>query len=571
MICINCMNSELQNNICPVCGFHEAAYAPAPCHLPLRTILSGRYLTGTAVHETNTFIIYNGWDNDNNKQVEIHEYFPRLFVSRTSASNHSVSVFPGRESAFSKSKAEHLAVLENFQTFSSAPGILVSENFFKENNTFYYITSHSKKQTLEAFLQTHKQIPEDILLPLLNPLLKSLWTLHSAGHYHGMISPKQIYVNYDSAARFCFRLTPAQKSRIKENIKPHNIELSGFESACFVHLDGCTMDDLNTHSPFLPLEVYHSKVGAPADIYSLAAVIYKALTGKVPASPIERLHDDSLINLFDKNLLSSELAQSFLSHALKPLAADRLHSLKELYAGLFQLDIDSTDTYYSENPRKKYTRANNYYLGINNCKQNYEKAFHLYQDAANHGHRLAQCCLGICYYLGDGTEPNMELAKKWLTLSAKQGTISAQNNLYLLFDDHTFVSDFHLSGQARSRIQTLCKNFEEKSPHKIYTVRPNLIAGLDINDQTVFLGHDDTWMKSGKDGFAITNKELACRYIFEDVKKISYETFLKSQTLKNTSDGIFADDIRIAYCCNSAANEELLKLYQDIQRILLRP
>jgi len=573
MICINCMSAEIENGICPKCGFDESAHSPASCHLPLRTVLNGRYLTGTVSHETNTFIAYNGWDNESNKQVEIHEYFPRLFVTRSANQNTAVSVFSDYGSAFSKSKAEHLVVLEKFQDFSSFPGILVSEDFFQENNTFYYVTSYSSNYTLDKFLLTHQRIPEDTLFPLLNPLMKSLWNIHNAGYYHGMISPKQIYVSYESAAPLCFRPTQAQKSRLMENMKPHSLKLSGFESACFARVDSCTMDELRTHNPFLPLEVYDSKASAPADIYSLAAVIYKALTGEAPSSPIERLRDDSLINLFDKSLLSNELSQSSLSRALKPLASDRMQSLKELYAELFQLDIDSTNAYYPESPRKKYSRANNYYLGINGCEQNYEKAFQLYQDAASHGHRLAQCCLGVCYYLGDGTSPDMELSKKWLTLSAKQGTVTAQNNLYLLFEDHTFVSDFHISGQARSRIQTLCKNFIEKSSQKIYTVRQNLISGLDIIGQTVYLGHDDTFMQSGKNGFAITDKELACRNLFEDVKKISYEALLKAKVLRSESTGIYADTIRLAYYTglSDTTKAELLKLYQDIRRILLRP
>ena len=36
---------------CPVCGLTQGAYTPAPHHLPLGTVLAGRYLVGRALGE----------------------------------------------------------------------------------------------------------------------------------------------------------------------------------------------------------------------------------------------------------------------------------------------------------------------------------------------------------------------------------------------------------------------------------------------------------------------------------------------------------------------------------------
>ena len=47
--CPYCMSRVAPGQSCPVCGLTQGAYTPAPHHLPLGTILAGRYLVGRAL------------------------------------------------------------------------------------------------------------------------------------------------------------------------------------------------------------------------------------------------------------------------------------------------------------------------------------------------------------------------------------------------------------------------------------------------------------------------------------------------------------------------------------------
>ncbi len=65
-------------------------------------------------------------------------------------------------------------------------------------------------------------------------------------------------------------------------------------------------------------------------------------------------------------------------------------------------------------------------IGTNIDKQ---KAFELYEKAANLGNETAQYNLGVLYENGDGIEKNIDKAIYWYVKSAKQGDQDAQNRL----------------------------------------------------------------------------------------------------------------------------------------------
>ena len=53
-------------------------------------------------------------------------------------------------------------------------------------------------------------------------------------------------------------------------------------------------------------------------------------------------------------------------------------------------------------------------------------------DGANHGSSKAMNLLGVIYTSGLGVERNVEMAKKWFKKAAKNGSLSAKQNLRAL-------------------------------------------------------------------------------------------------------------------------------------------
>ena len=60
--CPYCMSRVAPGQNCPTCGLTQGAYTPAPHHLPLGTVLGGRYLVGRVLGEGGFGITYIGGD-----------------------------------------------------------------------------------------------------------------------------------------------------------------------------------------------------------------------------------------------------------------------------------------------------------------------------------------------------------------------------------------------------------------------------------------------------------------------------------------------------------------------------
>ena len=102
--------------------------------------------------------------------------------------------------------------------------------------------------------------------------------------------------------------------------------------------------------------------------------------------------------------------------------------LEQKYANaLAQLkECKEKEALYSE---RLCNDGNNCFYGINGRKQNYEEAFKLYKIAAQAGYRYAQLQLGRCYRDGTGTRKDYTEARKWLDRAARQGLLSAAEEL----------------------------------------------------------------------------------------------------------------------------------------------
>ena len=77
----------------------------------------------------------------------------------------------------------------------------------------------------------------------------------------------------------------------------------------------------------------------------------------------------------------------------------------------------------------------NFGLVYYNCRdvQDYNKAFELFQEAAERGLANAQLCLGIMYAKGEDISQNYDKAFEWYQKAAEQGLTDAQYNLGVMY------------------------------------------------------------------------------------------------------------------------------------------
>lgn len=94
-----------------------------------------------------------------------------------------------------------------------------------------------------------------------------------------------------------------------------------------------------------------------------------------------------------------------------------------------------------------------------------------------------------------------------------------------------------------------------------------ILDGLGVGDEDVFLIHDDTLFKSGKNGFAISEDGLYVRDMWEDALFYDWETFAELDEPEIDNGSIkCGDDIVCYFTSDTNVLSALKKLYKKLQK-----
>lgn len=198
--------------------------------------------------------------------VAIKEFFPTQFASRMSDSTIQPTSDSDRE-AFQWGLKRFILEGQTLAGFKHQSIIQVL-SFFEANQTAYLVMPYEEGQSLDIILKKRKKLSEQILLDLIEHLLGALETLHKANIIHRDLKPGNIYIRNDN--------TPV---------------LLDFGSARQVMREqNRALTTLFTPG-YAPIEQYYSdsnSQGPWTDIYSMAAVLYRIVTGKTPTQATDR-------------------------------------------------------------------------------------------------------------------------------------------------------------------------------------------------------------------------------------------------------------------------------------------
>ncbi len=112
-----------------------------------------------------------------------------------------------------------------------------------------------------------------------------------------------------------------------------------------------------------------------------------------------------------------------------------------------------------------------------------------------------------------------------------------------------------------------CSVFLLNSDESYFKSAPKILKGLNIgSDETVYLIHDDTFMKSGKNGFAITDKGLHCRGQGEDAAFLDWKTYAKMAEPEDGGAGTIKCGSRLVgyFTDDSDVLDELVELFKKL-------
>ena len=301
---------------CKSCGFDETAYQAPPHHLPVRTILNGKYLIGRALGEGGFGITYLGWDLNLEMKLAIKEYYPSGFVTRDRSTSATVTPFTGEKGDFfAHGRDKFMVEAKLLAKFYALPGVVSVRDFFLENGTAYIVMEFIDGVTLKEYLRRMGgRLPAGTVFSLLKPVVEALGQVHKAGLIHRDISPDNIMLTKDGT-----------------------VKLLDFGAAREISPDGEKSNTVNIKTGYAPEEQYrtHGSQGPWTDVYALCATIYKCLTGITPEESLERLRNDTVVPPSRLGIAIPPIQEAALMRGMAVMGQERFRSVEALHRALY--------------------------------------------------------------------------------------------------------------------------------------------------------------------------------------------------------------------------------------------
>jgi serine/threonine protein kinase len=225
-------------------------------------------------------ITYVAYDWTLGRHMAIKELLPDTIVTRLEGST-VVAMSPAHEEGWQWARerfVDEARILAGFRH----PNIIAVHRLIEANGTVYLVMDHLSGGSYEARLrEIGKEPDQESLMRVIGPILEGLKEVHAAGLLHRDIKPDNILFDWTG-----------------------NPILIDFGSARASVGATMTMTSIVTHG-YSPIEQYQTKgkMGPWTDIYAMAAVMCRAITGEKPPVASDRLMEDDFVSLLDGGYL----------------------------------------------------------------------------------------------------------------------------------------------------------------------------------------------------------------------------------------------------------------------------
>lgn len=332
-LCMNCMKPlPFGNENCPNCNYNNNSPQQTP-FLKKETVLFSRYIVGKVQSFTADSITYIGFDKEENKAVEITEFFPQNLVYR-SDDESDVVIKSDYETVYKDYIQSFITLWSTLKDNVNMPCLPQVIDIIDSNCTVYAVCEYKdcislknyfeEKRTTLTWKRTHFAF---------KGIVTALMKLHEAGIVHGNISPESVFVGADGKVHL-------GKFSIKE---------------CFT--TGSEMRILPTPG-FSPIEAYTvpAAYDTHSDVYSLMALLYYCITGIIPSEAPKRMQKDDMVmpSAIAKTLSRSEIDTFVKGLSLRP--ANRISDAGKLFNALYTSSVQPTVTSQNEIKKKQTTK-----------------------------------------------------------------------------------------------------------------------------------------------------------------------------------------------------------------------
>ena len=301
-------DTDKYGNVCPCCGNDiETQREKYPLSLRPGSILNGRYIVGRVLGQGGFGITYAAWDDRNAERVAVKEFFPHEIANRAEGSFPVQPYTDERREYFEQGRSNFLAEAKTLAEFRGNKNIVQVYSYFEENNTAYFVMEYVDGESLKSYARRHGgRISMEKACELLMPVMSALDSVHAKGIVHRDIAPDNILIGRDETAK-----------------------LIDFGAARYSTGEKTKSLDIIRKEGFSPKEQYlrRGRQGPFTDVYSLAATIYYAITGKVPPDAVSRMDEDELLEPSTLKVKMPGKTEEVLLKALEVNAADRYQSM----------------------------------------------------------------------------------------------------------------------------------------------------------------------------------------------------------------------------------------------------
>ncbi len=283
---------------------------PENLYLPEKTaIADGRYLIGRVLSHNGEGVTYLAFDTERKATVEIREFLPDTICIRKEGSTHLL-IKSDKKLLYDTCLASFLDMWRKLARMRGLSALILVVDIVEENNTAYAVCEHTDGAiSLKEYLAKTEEgyISWQDARVLFMPILSTLSTLHTAGIIHRGISPETLIVGPDNKVRIGGFSIPECRN-VKTGINPE------------------------IFSGYAPVEQYGIDVpsGPWTDIYSFAAVLYRALIGTTPIDSKERLAADRMMIPAKFAEMIPAYVINALINALQIMPEDRTKTVDQL-------------------------------------------------------------------------------------------------------------------------------------------------------------------------------------------------------------------------------------------------
>ena len=332
--CINCLEEAEgpYSYPCQQCGWSPDQYTEAGLYLSPGTILNSQYQIARMLGHGGFGITYLAWDNLLQRRLAIKEYMPRDFATRNSA-NTTISVFAGEAGEnFAYGLERFLDEARTLAKFQQHAGIVSVLNVFYANSTGYMVMEYVDGRTLKDYLTEQGPLTWDQTLHLFMPVMDALREVHKNGVMHRDISPDNIYLCNDK------RIKLLDFGAARNALGGHSHSLS-----------------VVVKPGYAPEEQYRAKgkQGPWTDVYSVAASMYRCVTGVVPPDALDRLDEDELVTPSALGVQIPQKAEAALLSALAIKANERTQSIEAFQHAIWDQSNRNEPSINKANTQKK--------------------------------------------------------------------------------------------------------------------------------------------------------------------------------------------------------------------------